>query len=151
MKRGTLVLVLPLAATAAGDAPLAPGLWEVRNTPGVATLDGKALRELPLGEIKTQRLCVTAAEAADPGAFFSRDTAVDCAIGHNMLKGGTVAINGTCPGENGGRPGTLALKGHYTPTSYDIAFATVAHGDNGTMTFSGRLTGHRVGTCPASH
>lgn len=150
MKRGTFA-ILALLLAAAGDVPLAPGLWEVRNTPGIATLNGRALHELPLGEIKTQRLCVTATEAADPGAFFSRDTAADCTIGYSVLKGGHVAIDGTCPGEDRARPGTLALKGHYTPTSYDIAFVTIAHGDDGTMTFSGRLTGQRVGACPASH
>jgi hypothetical protein len=139
-------LLLTLAA--ASDAQLRPGLWEVINTPGLATLDGKELDDLPLGPIKKQQICLATGEAADPARFFARDTAADCRILSSSLAGGEVRIKGACPNPEEGNEGAVELSGRFDATSYQLDFATRAEDFQGVMTFSGKLTGRRVGECP---
>lgn len=140
-------MILLLAGAA--DAPLASGLWEVTNTPGVATLDGKVLDDLPLGEIRTQQICLAAAEAGDPVAFFARDTKENCQITSSNAAAGKVEIAGRCPNPDEGTEGTMKLSGRYASDSYELDFATTAEDFQGVMTFSGKLKGRRVGPCPA--
>ena len=50
--------------TAAGEAaapaaPLRRGLWRFTNTPGAATLHGRALRELPVGPVTSETVCLS--------------------------------------------------------------------------------------------
>ena len=146
------LLVLSSAPTllmlaAASDNQLRPGLWEVVNTPGVATLDGKELDDLPLGPIKTQQICLASGDAADPARFFARDTAADCRIVSADLAGGKVTIKGACPNPDEGNEGALQLSGRFDATSYQLDFATRAEDFQGVMTFSGKLTGKRIGEC----
>ncbi len=145
IKTGAIPL-LPLLLGAA-DAQLAPGLWEVINTPGVATLDGRALEDLPLGPIKTQEICLTPDQAADPARFFARDTEADCRITSATIAGGRIEIVGACPNSEEGNEGEVTLSGRYGSDSYEIDFATKAEDFQGVMTFSGKLTGRRVGSC----
>ena len=145
--RTILIACTGLALTAASDTQLQPGLWEIVNTPGVATLDGRELDDLPLGPIKTQQVCLPAAELADPARFFARDTAADCRIVSSSLAAGQVSIVGACPNPEEGNEGALELKGRYEPTSYQLDFATRAEDFQGVMTFSGKLTGRRIGEC----
>jgi hypothetical protein len=42
----------------------------------------------------------------------------------------------------------VKLSGHYGPDRYEIDFATRAEDFQGVMTFSGKLTGRRIGACP---
>lgn len=146
----TAAFLSALLLVAASDTSLAPGLWEVRNTPGVATLDGKVLDDLPLGEIKTRKICLAAAEAADPVAFFARDTKGECRITSGTAAAGKVAIAGVCPDPDEGNDGTVKLDGRFSSDSYELDFATKAEDFQGVMTFSGKLTGKRVGPCPAA-
>jgi hypothetical protein len=146
--RTAVAALLPLLL-AASDAQLRPGLWEVVNKPGVATLDGKELDDLPLGPIKTQQVCLAASDAADPARFFARDTAAECRIVKSSLAGGQVAILGACPNPEEGNEGSVELKGQYDAQSYRLDFATRAEDFQGVMTFSGTLSGKRIGECPA--
>jgi hypothetical protein len=132
---------------AGSDVKLTPGLWELVNTPGVATLDGRELDDLPLGPIRKQEVCLAAAESADPAAFFARDTAADCRITRATLAGGKVEIAGACPNPEEGNEGALTLSGQYSPDRYELDFATRAEDFQGVMTFSGKLTGRRIGDC----
>jgi hypothetical protein len=138
--------LLPLLLGAA-DTTLAPGLWEVINTPGVATLDGHELDDLPLGPIKTQQICLTPALAADPARFFARETEADCRITSASVAGGRIEIVGACPNPEEGNEGEVKLSGRYGRDTYEIDFASKAEDFQGVMTFSGKLTGRRVGSC----
>lgn len=144
----TLAPALLLVAAAA-DSPIAEGLWETLNTPGIATLDGRPLENLPLGDIKTDRTCLGGAAAADPVRFFARDIGEGCTIASGTATGGKVRIEGTCPNQLDGPDGTFLLTGRYDRESYEMEFETSAVGDNGRMTFSGKMTGRRVAACPA--
>lgn len=148
MRRALLIAVAgaPLLLASA-DVTLAPGRWLLTNTPGVATLDGRELDDLPLGPVKTQEVCLAAAEAAKPAAFFARDTAADCRITSATLAGGQVEITGACPNPEEGNEGVLKLSGRYAPDSYELDFSSRAEDFQGVMTFSGKLTGQRTGTC----
>lgn len=131
----------------ASSPSISPGLWQVRNTPGVATLDGKELDDLPLGPIQNQEICVSAADAADPVAFFARDTKDECRITDGTAAGGRIDIKGSCPNPEDEREGSMKLAGRYTSTSYEIDFATTSEDFQGVMTFSGKLSGKHVGPC----
>ena len=140
---------LSLLLLAASDAPLKAGLWELRNTPGVATLDGRPLSELPLSPIKSETICLAAADAADPVRFLTRDMAEDCTVANGIVKSGSVAIAGSCPNQLEGPDGSFEISGKLGPARYELDFATTAFGDNGKMTFSGKMTGRRIGDCGA--
>lgn len=140
---------LLLLIAAAADTPVGAGLWETRNTPGVATLDGRALGELPIGDIKTDTVCLSASAAADPVRFLARDLPEGCTVISGKASRGIVKISGTCPNQLEGPDGTFTLVGRYGRDSYDVDFATTAIGNNGTMTFSGKMLGTRVGACGA--
>jgi hypothetical protein len=139
--------VLSLLLLAAGDAPLIAGKWEIRNTPGVATLDGRPLSELPLSPIKSETICLAVADAADPVRYLTRDMGEDCTVAKGSVAGGRVAIGGTCPNQLEGPDGSFELSGSVGAEEYEVDFATTAIGDNGKMTFSGKMTGRRVGDC----
>ncbi len=145
--RAALLAPATLLTIGAANPNLSPGLWQVRNTPGVATLDGKELDDLPLGPPKVQEICVAPAEAADPVAFFARDTREDCRITSGNLAGGKVEISGRCPNPEEQTEGTMKLSGRYDSESYELDFATTAEDFQGVMTFSGKLTGKRIGAC----
>lgn len=150
LRRGAIVACAPLLLLLVGGATrsaLDPGLWELRNSPGVATLDGRALKDLPLGPIKTDRICLTASQAASPAQFLIRDLGQACTVETSTVARGRLRIAGRCPNQVEGPDGRFELNGRYRRNSYDVRFATTATGENGRMTFSGRMTGKRVGAC----
>jgi hypothetical protein len=148
-----MVLAVTTAAcvTAAdGESRLRTGLWEIRNTPGAATLDGKALDDLPLPPLEPVRVCLRASDAAAPARFLAGATAADCRVVSSSIKGGRLDVRLACPSaDQGAREGAMTLEGRYAPDRYDVNFGTTAFGDNGRMTFSGKLSGRWVGDCPA--
>ena len=143
-----LLLAPALLLAAASAAPLRPGLWRFTNTPGAASLDGRALHELPVSPPTSETACLSPADAAAPARWLARDLMGECTLTRTGVAGGAVDIAGTCSAqEQGLAPGTLTLTGRYSATSYDLRFATFAHGENGTMGFAGTMTGTRVGDC----
>lgn len=138
-----------LMLLAAADAPLSAGAWEIRNTPGMATLDGEELSALPLGPIRTESICLSPAQALEPARFFARELDPGCTVTSASIDGGKVAIAGTCPNQVEGPDGAFTLSGRWESDRYDITFQTAVEGENGRMGFSGALSGHRVGSCEA--
>ena len=114
----------PFSCLVPATRRLEPGLWEIRSIPGAATLDGKVLDDLPLGESRTERVCLAAAQAADPAAFFARDTQQDCKITRSNTAAGRVDISGSCPSPEDGSDGTMKLSGRYSSDSYELELAT---------------------------
>lgn len=140
-------LVLPLLL-AASDAQLEPGLWEVVNTPGAITLDGRELDDVPLSPAKTERVCLAATDAAEPARFFARDTLVDCQITSASVAGGAVAIRAACPNPDEGEDGAIELNGRYDGAGYQLDFTSRSEDFQGITNFSGKLSGRRLGACP---
>ena len=135
-------------ATSPGGSALAPGLWETRNRPGTATLDGEARNELPLPPLEPERVCLSSADAADPARFLAGATAPGCRITSSTWAGGRARVEASCPSPDGGKDGTMVLTGRYAADRYTIDFDTTAFGDNGRMRFTGKLIGRRLGDCP---
>ena len=151
MRRPFLALIATALLAAAPAPALRPGLWQFRNVPTGAALDGRPLADLPAAPATDETICLAPADAADSARWLARDTGADCTITRRAMSGGKVDIAGTCsPAEDRGAPGTLHLSGTWTPTGYRLTFATVAHGENGAMSFTGTMTGHHVGDCPAA-
>jgi hypothetical protein len=142
------VALVTLGAAAAAPA-LRPGLWQFTNTPQGASLDGRALDDLPYSAPDApETICVTPAMAAAPTAFLARDSAA-CDFTRAAIAGGKVDIVGACPASAPGLArGTVHLTGAWTPTSYALRFATINPGENGVMGFTGTMTGKRIGDCP---
>lgn len=136
-----------LVLSGATDTTLDAGRWDIRNTPGVATLDGRALSELPIGEIKTQSTCLPNLDAGGLARFLTSDLGESCKIVSSTVGGGKLMIAGTCPNELEGPDATFQLTGKYARDGYAIDFATTAVGNNGRMTFSGQMTGKKTGSC----
>jgi len=144
-----LVLAASSPALLAADdrLPVRPGLWEVVNRPGVATLDGRTLDSLPLFKIEPERLCLDRAKAVEPATFLPGELRENCRITETRIEGSQIVVKGSCPSLDGGEDGTLLLKGKLEPERYSVDFETSAAGDNGLMTFSGTLSGRRLGEC----
>lgn len=147
------ILLALAAATLTGAATpptrLSPGEWQIENVPVGASLDGRALGDLPYTPGAPQRVCLSAADAVDPARWFLRDSGKGCTIAERSIAGGRVAIAATCPGQAAGdAPGTVHLTGTWAPGRYDLRFATTTVGENGTMGFTGTITGRRLGACP---
>ena len=143
---GTPLLLL---AGATPPMPLTPGSWTFTNVPVSASLDGRVLHDLPVGDITSETGCLTPALAAQPARWLARDLLHDCSLDRTEMADGRITIEGHCPSRGAGfAPGTLAIAGRYTATSYDVTFKTLSPDENGTMGFDGRMTGHRTGVCP---
>ncbi len=93
---------------------------------------------------------MAASEAAEPATFFARETQGVCSVTSSDVTAGKVAIAGSCPNPEEGTVGSMKLSGRYDSASYELDFATTAEDFQGVMTFSGKLSGKRIGACPAS-
>jgi hypothetical protein len=136
-------------ATSPAGSPVAPGLWETRNAPGTASLDGRPLKELPLPPLEPERVCLSPADAADPARFLAGATAPDCRITSSTWAAGRARVEASCASPDGGKEGKMILSGRYSKDQYTIGFDTTAYGNNGRMGFTGKLIGRRLGDCPA--
>jgi hypothetical protein len=79
--------------------------------------------------------------------YLTRDMGEDCTVATGSVAGGKVSIGGSCPNQLEGPDGIFEIGGTITASSYEVDFATTAIGDNGKMTFSGKMTGRRIGDC----
>lgn len=150
MRAAPALLALPLLVAASAPATLAPGLWRIENRPTAATLDGRRLADLPYTPPPAEQVCLTAADAADPARWFTRDSAPGCRWTERRVAGGRVSITGSCPAEEDGQPdGTTRLTGRWSATAYTLRFATIAHGGNGRMGLDGAIRARRIGDCPS--
>ncbi len=143
------LLTAPLLLAGAAPAPpLSPGTWRFTNTPVSATLDGRVLHDLPVGEITSETTCLTPEMATRPAMWLARDLIHDCTLDQASVTDGRVAITGHCPPQGPTfAPGRLTIMGGYTAGSYDLTFTTVSPDENGTMGFNGRMTGKLTGSC----
>ena len=146
-----LLLAAPLLLLAAASPPsFRPGLWQVSSAPGTAALNGKPLGDLPYTPPTAPgSICLSPADAGDARAdWLTRDLAPGCTITRSSRANGRVDVTATCPPQAPGLArGSVRLTGRWTPTSYDLRFATANPSENGVMGFTGSMTGKRVGDC----
>lgn len=150
MTRSAPLVALFLTIGAAAPSSFRPGLWTIASAPTGASLDGRPLTDLPYrAPAGPGAVCLSAAEAQGLG-WLTRDLAPGCAITRGALGGdGKVDVEARCPPQAPGLArGTVRLTGRWTPTGYDLSFATANPSENGVMGFTGTMTGRRTGDCP---
>lgn len=140
-------LLLPLLA--ATSALPQPGLWEMTGAPGQATLDGRALGDLPYTPpAAADRQCLTRDEARDPVTLIARQVPEGCTVAARTVSAHGVTLTGSCrPQASGLARGTFRLVGDWSSTRYGVRFSTSNPSENGVMGFSGRVDARRVGSC----
>jgi len=137
------------AGSGGGSASLQPGQWEITtnvtsmNVPGMPA--GMAP---PMPPPTTVRACLTAAQAAQPGAGFLSGSgeAQGCTYESNSIGGGRIQAVVQC--NQAGTTMRSTMSGQFTATSYEVnqQVETSAQGQN--MQIESRTTGRRVGDCP---
>jgi hypothetical protein len=138
-----------------GHLRIAPGLWQTTSV--VIDASGPNMpvnvRADMLRHRRTERHCISAAEAARPAANFVRmQTSSACTYAGFSVADGRMRGTMRCVG--GGLPGvmTTIIDGHYAPNGVDIAMHMAATGQpNGTdATIATQTYGRRIGDCPAA-
>lgn len=133
---------------------IAPGLWE--TTSAVTEASGPNMpvevRAGMLRHRRTERHCITPAQAARPAANFLRIQAgSSCSYaGFSVAEG---RMRGTMRCTGGGMPGvmTTAIAGRYGPGGVDVLMRMSATAQPGgaDATIATRTIGRRIGPCPA--
>ena len=140
----------------AGGAPemLNPGRWEstVRiekvDIPGMPAELAERMRKAMAG--RTSASCLTPEEARKPAAeFFAGKDRQGCRYDHFRMGDGKLDAKMTCAGQGGGA--TIAMKGDYTPDSFQLAMNMdgkgIPNAPQGAMTMAMAVDSKRVGEC----
>jgi hypothetical protein len=147
------------AGTGSGGAPtggggavtLQPGEWEVTVAMGLPDMPN-----LPAGTPRpnipptTARSCLTPEQVSRANASFlggGNQHGVDCDYSGVTIANGRIQGVSTC--RRNDMEVSMTMDGNFTPTAYDVnqQIRTTMRGR--TSESSGRLTGRRIGDCPA--
>jgi hypothetical protein len=132
-----------------GSASLQPGQWEITTNVTRITVPGMpAGMSPPMPPPTTVRACLTAAQAAQPGAGFLSGSgeAQGCTYESNSISGGRIQAVVQCNQQ--GTTMRSTMTGQFTADSYEVnqQVETSAQGQN--MQMESRTTGRRTGDCP---
>jgi hypothetical protein len=169
-----LGLLLPLLAAACGgngaepemsanevaatlqSMRIAPGQWRTSRVVTGATGPNmpRQVQQAMLRGRDIGQHCITPAEADRPAAsFLARQGASQCRYYGFSYAGGRMQGMMRCTG--GGMPGMMETRidGHYAPDRMDVTMTMNATGQprGADATITTRITGHRVGACPATN
>jgi hypothetical protein len=139
------------AAAGGGGSTMQPGQWEI--TTAVEGIEG-----LPAGmpasarpPATTTRICLTAEQVAQPGTGIPTGGVTNqagCRTESNNVSGGRIESTVQCEAPGGGRV-RVATTGQTGATSFDFQQRTEVSAQGTNMTTRSRVTGRRVGDCPA--
>lgn len=141
---------------------LQPGEWETTSEIVDAKIEN-APEGMPAGMMDAMKgrktsvkSCITPEQAENPGAdFLAAQKDGRCTYSGFEMAGGTIKGTVTCAGGEGGTA-TMTMEGAYTPASYTTTVNMVSAGMGGpqakdmTMHMTTRVSGRRVGDCPAA-
>ncbi|UAJ12354.1 DUF3617 family protein (plasmid) [Polymorphobacter megasporae] len=153
MRRITpLVVLLPVLLAAASAPVPMPGLWEhtvvyvIDEVNGSSFIADQAQSVLP--SPPPYRACYSASDLADPRSFLLASNAVQCRFSRVAMADGNITAAGECKDS---RYPALRVDGSgtYGANGYDFSFAGEAQSGDMTVSFRGRDSGRRVGSCPA--
>jgi len=122
-----------------------PGLWEL----GSEVVEVRApdlpreVRDRMVGPRRRLRHCITAEQAARPGAtFFAGGAGSGCVYRHFAVRNGGISGAMSCP------EAWTIMAGRYGPQSYDMRMGMATPAPGGAiMTLELRATGRRIGAC----
>lgn len=161
MKKLILVspIVIAIAACSGGgsDAKMQPGEWEMKME--LVDVKAEGLPPAMLDAMKqqmasqpAQKQCLTQEEVDNMSAEkLGGDNASGCQASNKQFGGGTIRADLTCSGQNGGPNGTINMSGTYgaTEMNMDIKSDIQAPGMPSKINTNMRITGRRIGDCPA--
>lgn len=141
---------------------LQPGEWETTSEIVEAKIEN-APEGMPAGMMDAMKgrktsvkSCITPEQAENPGAdFLTAQKDGRCTYSGFEMSGGTIKGTVTCTGQQGGTA-TMKMEGIYTSTSYTTTVDVQSAGMGGpeaqdmTMHMTTKVSGKRVGECPAS-
>jgi hypothetical protein len=140
------------AASAGGDVKLEPGEWEMAietvnvSAPGLPPTVVASMKQPRV----TDRTCMTQEEANRPKAdMFAGSAGSNCKQEGFTWAGGRMKGTTTCTAAGGKGKVTMAMDGQYSAQSMDINMKMTTEAAGTPMTVESRMTGRRVGDCPA--
>jgi hypothetical protein len=140
---------------AAASAPVpTPGLWEHSVVYVVDGVNGSSLvAEQAQGMLpspRPYRACYSASDLADPKRFLLASKSVQCSFSRFAMTNGKLSAAGACTDS---RYPSVRVDGWgtYAANRFDFSFSGEAQAGELTVSFRGRDSGRRVGSCPASH
>ena len=139
------------AASGGGSVQLEPGLWEMKaevvNVEGLPKEIGDAMKS---AAGQAQQSCITPEEVKEANAgLLTGENDKDCkqegfAFRDGRIQGKLVCTGGDTPGT-----ATLEMNGTYSARALDLTQKMTTAGEGPSMVMETRLTGRRVGECPA--
>jgi len=150
-KAGEKGAAVTSGAAGGGAVAMTPGQWEmtvqmIRMTvPGMP--EGASPPAMPATTIRT---CLTPEQASQPNADFLTGTSAngDCSYENMSMGGGRLQGSVQCNTPGGAMRATF--EGQFTPTSYEMTQqAQVGNEGSPGMEMETRITGRRIGDCPA--
>ena len=139
---------------------LMPGEWESTSEVIDVQIEGgpegmpAGIADMMKGRKTVTKNCITPEQAANPSAeFLTTQKDNKCTYSDFAMKGGTMTGKVSCPAGDSGKA-DMAMKGSYTPDSYDMTMNMNAAGMGGgapagmTMVMTVRTSGKRIGECP---
>lgn len=131
---------------------LQPGQWEMTmqaisvDAPGLPPGIADTLK----ARTSTNLTCITPEEANGPkGDVFGGGKDADCKQEGFSWAGGRVQGKTTCVGKDGAGKTVVQIDGQYGGQSMDVKMNMAMEMQGKTITIASRMTGRRVGDCPA--
>jgi hypothetical protein len=138
------------------DAGLRPGEWELSTEIGEVTTTGLAPRDRERARKRARqvaaksRICITPAEANGPKTgIFASGNARNCRSEGPGWSRGRIESRTVCPRTDGTGTSEVVLSGRYSALSMDFALDMKTERPGQAATMATRVTGRRVGDCPA--
>ena len=139
------------AAAGGGDVQLEPGLWEMKaEVVNVQGLPKEITDGMKTAAGQTQQNCITPEEVKQANAGLVTDAnQKDCKQEGFAFRNGRIQGKLVCTGSDTPGSATLELNGTYSARTLDMTQKMTTGGEGMNMVMETRVTGRRVGECPA--
>ena len=125
-----------------------PGLWEMTVQVAGVEMPNMPAGVTPAMPATTVRSCLTPQQVAQPNAdFFSGGNAQGCRSENFSVAGGRIQGTITCDAQ--GTSTRITMDGRFAATSYEMTQRSEVAAGGTNVTTETRVTGRRVGDCPA--
>ena len=143
------------SASSGGATELKPGLWEMKME--LVDVRGPGIPAGAAAQMKQQAArvttdCMTPEEAKGPRSdMFTKGQAANCKQDDFSWSGGKIHGVMTCGGAGPGGAGkvTMTMDGQYGGESIEMTMNTKTEAQGASMDMDMKITGRRVGECPA--
>lgn len=135
------------ASAAHADAPIQPGLWEMKSAVTDVNMPGAPPQMLEMmKKPQTMRHCVTPDQASRGPQELLKQSQGECKFTKYDFTAGRVNAVMQCNSRERGSM-TVTTEGSFTPSSYATTSKMVMNSPMGQMKMTSSGTGKRIGTC----